>query len=177
MTEIEYSLKPKAFAVMTKSGRSELIAIAEDVWLIASVLQQLGGLPKDGISHELVTLSTNDSDDEPKTPMLATRSDAGEGNKPQHRIFNASGLVGVMKLATECNNIFSSRNGRLSTELLTLLVKVMAIVLGRYLERPPQIQNQGCFKYVLGDNLERPKIWALSVDLNPLHLRGIEIVK
>lgn len=101
VTEIEYSLKPRAFAVMIKSGRSELIAIAEDVWLNARVLQQLGGLPKNGISHELATLSTNDSDDEPKTPKLVTRSDAGECNKPQHRIFNASGLVGVMKLAMQ----------------------------------------------------------------------------
>ncbi|PIG85936.1 hypothetical protein AARAC_004463 [Aspergillus arachidicola] len=119
VAETECSIKPRAFAVMMKSGKAELIAIAEDVWLNSSVLQQLGGLPKDGISHELALLSTNDSDDERKISRSATRSDAGEGNKPQHGIFNASGLLVVMKLATKCNDIFSNGNGRLGTEQLT----------------------------------------------------------
>ncbi|KAE8311905.1 hypothetical protein BDV41DRAFT_578172 [Aspergillus transmontanensis] len=101
-----------------KSGKAELIAIAEDVWLNASVLQQLGGLPQDGISHELALLSTNNSDDEPKTSKSATRSDAGEGSKPQPRIFNASGLAVLMKLAIKYNDIFSNGNGRFGTEQL-----------------------------------------------------------
>ena len=109
-TGIQCSIKLITVAGLVKSAQDEITDVAKDVLVNASILQQLGQLAKDRISHEQTALYTNANNDKLKIPDSVTTGDAERSTETQHGIFNAAGLAVVLKLATECNDIFSRLN-------------------------------------------------------------------
>ncbi|GAB1192507.1 hypothetical protein APSETT444_001699 [Aspergillus pseudonomiae] len=109
-TGIQCSIKLITVAGLVKSAQDEITDIAKDVLLNASILQQLDQLAKNRIPHEQTPLCPNDNDEKLRIPDSVTRGDAQRSTETQHGVFNAAGLAVVLKLATECNDIFSRLN-------------------------------------------------------------------